>query len=179
MRQQRRRGGAVAHRFSGALRRFPNHLRSQIFRGIFEFHFFGDGDAVVAHHRPSELFLDQYAFGLGAQRYPDRVGQNGGAAHDALTRLGVKLKLFGWHSKPPPAMLQSQCQERPAAILGNPRFLTRGSRHGLRRWHPQWHELRLVVADALLFSASNDALAGQNASVRRDDVACCSSNQPL
>src|SRR5713101_1102393 len=44
-------GGAIARGVAGLAGDFADHLRAHVFKGVFEFDLFGDGDAVLGHGR--------------------------------------------------------------------------------------------------------------------------------
>src|SRR5579859_3635501 len=80
-------GGAVAGDVGSLAGDFTNHLGAHVLQAVFQFDFFGHGDAVLGDGRRTELLFDNYIAALGAECDFHGVGQKVDAAEDRLSRL--------------------------------------------------------------------------------------------
>ena len=83
----------VTRLFSG----LAQHLRTEIFLGIFELHFLGDRDSVVADDRCSPFLLNQHRFRFRPQCDPHGVGELRCAPEYLLPGLRAKKNLLRGH----------------------------------------------------------------------------------
>ncbi len=94
LRQNGRRGGAVAGHVRSLGSDFLHHLRAHVFQGVAQFDFLGYGDAVLGNGRRAEFLVDDHVAALGAERDLYRVRQNIDAAQNRLSRLFSVNNLF-------------------------------------------------------------------------------------
>ena len=87
LRQDGSGGGAIAGDVGGLRRDFAHHLCAHVFQRIFEFDFFGYGDAVLGDGRRTEFLLNHNVAPLGAECDLHGIGQKVHAAEDRLPRL--------------------------------------------------------------------------------------------
>ena len=88
--QHHRRGRAVAYGVVGLGGRFFHQLRPQVFVGVGQFHFLGDGHAVAAHHRIAEHPAQHHIAPAGPQSQPHDPPQLLHAAQQASLRFLLK-----------------------------------------------------------------------------------------
>ena len=87
--QHGRGGGAVAGDIGGLLRDFAQQAGADVLELIFEFELPDHGDAVLGHLGRAEAFLNQDVASLGTQRYPGRLGHQGGPFDNSRPRSFV------------------------------------------------------------------------------------------
>ena len=97
LRQNGRRGGAVAGFVVGLGSDFADHLGTHVFELIGKLDLIGDGNAVLGDARCAEGLVENDVAALGAQRDPDRVGQNIDAGEHARAGVGAEFNFFCWH----------------------------------------------------------------------------------
>ena len=86
--------GAVAGDVGGLAGDFLDHLRAHVFERVFEFDFFGDGDAVFGDGRGAERFFDDDVAAFGAERHRHRVGENIHAPQNRVPRISINLTIL-------------------------------------------------------------------------------------
>ena len=88
--QYYRGGGAVAHGVVGLGGRFLDQLRPQVFVGVGQLDFLGDGDAVAAHHRVAEHPAEHHVAPAGPEGQADDAPQLLHAAQQTYTGSVIK-----------------------------------------------------------------------------------------
>ena len=94
LRQNGGGGGAIASDVGSLRSHFTHHLGAHVFQGVFEFDFFGYGDAVLGDGRRTEFLFNHNIAALGAESHLHGVGQNVNAAENRLPRLLSVYDLF-------------------------------------------------------------------------------------
>ena len=88
--QYYRRGGAITHGVVGLGGCLLHQLRAQVFVGVGQLDFLGDGNAVTAHHRVAEHPAEHHVASAGAEGQADDAPQLLHAAQE--THMGCFVK---------------------------------------------------------------------------------------
>src|SRR6266852_976385 len=94
LRQNGGGGGAVAGYVAGLAGDFADHLRAHVLEAVFQFNFFGYGDAVIGDGRRTEFLFDDHVAALGAKSDFHSISQKVDAAENGLARLFSVNNLF-------------------------------------------------------------------------------------
>ena len=92
LREQGRRGGAVAGGVGGLRRHLAHHLRAHVLELVLELDLLRHRHAVLGDARCAERLLEHDVAAFGAERHLDRIGQDVDAVQHALT--GVLRKFY-------------------------------------------------------------------------------------
>ena len=135
--QHYRGSGAVAHHIVGFGGRLLDQLRPHIFIDVGQFHLFGDGDAVAAHHRQGPHPIEQHIAAAGPQGQPDHPAQFIHAPHQAGPGLFVKKQLLVRHTfrAPPTFALRRRFLAAALFRFGNRRPALDGNGGGSAIFH--------------------------------------------
>ncbi len=101
LREQGRRGGAVAGGVGGLRGDLAHHLRAHILELILELDLLRHRHAVLGDARGAERFLEHDVAALGAERHLDRIGQDVDAVEHALAGVLSKLHFLSCHGFSP------------------------------------------------------------------------------
>src|SRR5215469_9106118 len=90
------RGGAVAGNVACLRSDFLHHLRAHVLEGVFQFDFFGNGDAVLGNGRRTEFLVDHHIAALGTEGDLNGVSEHVDAAKNRLAGFFSVNDLL-WH----------------------------------------------------------------------------------
>jgi hypothetical protein len=94
-RKHGRGGGAVAGRVRCLGGHLAHHLGAHVLELVLELDLLGDGNAVLGDARRAEGLVEHDVAALGAERHPDRVGENVDAAQHAVAGIDAEFEFFG------------------------------------------------------------------------------------
>ena len=97
LRQHGGGGGAVAGHVVGFGGDFFHHLRAHVFKLVFQFDFFGHGNAVFGDLRAAEGAVEHHVAAFGAEGYAHGVGEGVHAADHFLADFVTELYVFCCH----------------------------------------------------------------------------------
>ena len=97
MREQRRRGGAVAGLLVGLGGDLAHHLRAHVLELVLEFDFLRHRHPVLGDARRAIALVEHDVAALGAERHPHRVVEDVDAAQHLVARVGAKSYFFRSH----------------------------------------------------------------------------------
>ncbi len=97
MREDGRRGGAVAGEIGGLAGDFAHHLGAHVLELVLKFDFLGDRNAVLGDARRAERLVQHDIAALGAERHSHRIGENIDAAQHLVAGVNRKSYFLGSH----------------------------------------------------------------------------------
>src|SRR6266436_5056405 len=97
VREDGRRGGAVAGEIRGLARDFAHHLGAHVLELVLKLDFLGDRHTVLGDARRAERLVQHDIAALGAERHAHRVGKGVDAAQHPVARIDREFYFLGSH----------------------------------------------------------------------------------